>query len=405
MSYIAFKNKFKKIKILYTINTLLKAKRTKESYNNLKNYYEKISANNQNSHKENAVTEFIHVLFKKKGLVLKHIPKGKLKILYITADPEQDFGGLIQGLQKYGEVTVFEQYTSFSEQMFSKKNGISLAKFNGNRLMELINNILTHNQIHIVIGQMWGWTIDYNILQKIRILGIPVVNISMDDRHAFQLKKNSGKWLGTSGLIGAIDLACTAAKECCLWYQVEGCLAIYLPEASDPELYKPFAVSKEYDICFVGANYGIRSKIVKAIEEKGIRVTSYGNGWPNGRIDIKKIPEIFAKSRIILGIGTIGHCTDFYSLKMRDFDAPMSGSFYLTHDNPDLYELYDIGREIATYRTPEECANKVSYYLSHHSERESIAMAGRERAMKDHTWEKRFDKVLRTIGILNKEDH
>ncbi|MBI5677196.1 MAG: glycosyltransferase [Planctomycetes bacterium] len=295
---------------------------------------------------------------------------------------------------------MFEQYTSFSEQMFSKKNDISLAKFNGNRLMELINNILTHNQIHIVIGQMWGWTIDYNILQKIRILGIPVVNISMDDRHAFRLEKNSGKWLGTSGLIGVIDLACTAAKECCLWYQVEGCPAIYLPEASDSELYKPFAVNKEYDVCFVGANYGIRSKIVKAIGKKGIRVTCYGKGWPHGRLDAKELPVVFAKSRIVLGVGTIGHCTDFFSLKMRDFDGPMSGSFYLTHDNPDLYELYDIGREIATYRTPEECANKVSYYLSRHSERESIAMAGRARAMKNHTWEKRFDKLFRTIGII-----
>ncbi|MCZ7611899.1 MAG: glycosyltransferase [Ignavibacterium sp.] len=231
-------------------------------------------------------------------------------------------------------------------------------------------------------------------------MGIPVVNISMDDRHAFRLRKVDGKWMGTSGLIGAVDLVCTTAKECCLWYQTEGCPAIYLPEASDPELYKPGTVTKEYDVCFVGANYGIRRKIVKAIEKKGIRVTSYGNGWPNGRIDVKILPEIFSKSRVVLGVGTIGHCTDFYSLKMRDFDGPMSGSFYLTHDNPDLYELYDIGKEIVTYRNPEECVNKVEYYLTHPDERETIAKAGKEKAIKNHTWEKRFDKVLRVVGII-----
>ena len=173
---------------------------------------------------------------------------------------------------------------------------------------------------------------------------------------------------------------------------------MYLPEASDPGLYKPFESKKLYDVCFVGANYGVRKKIIKKIKNKGIKVVCYGNGWKNGRIDLSKIPELFAKSKIVLGIGTIGYCTDFYALKMRDFDGPMSGSLYITHDNPDLCDLYEIGKEIVVYKTPKECADKVEYYLENEKERTQIAAAGRLRAQKDHTWEKRFQEVFELLN-------
>ncbi len=90
-----------------------------------------------------------------------------------------------------------------------------------------------------MIGQMWERTMSCDALNAIRDKGIPVVNISMDDRHTFRGSRKRGSYGGTVGLIGAIDLACTAAKECCLWYQVEGCPALYFPEASDPEMYGP----------------------------------------------------------------------------------------------------------------------------------------------------------------------
>lgn len=394
------KSKIKKIQFLYTINAYWKAKQTKRNYATIKKYYEVLSAERKIIYQENNIPNQLADSFSERNIKIRPLPKGNLRIIYVGTDEGQDFGGIIQGLRKFGEVIAFDQKSGLYGQMLFDKKGVDVAQINGKRLMAIVHDNINSYPLHVVIGQMWGGTMDSSILQAVRNMGIPVVNISMDDRHAFRLRKVDGKWMGTSGLIGAVDIVCTTAKECCLWYQTEGCPAIYLPEASDPELYKPGTVTKEYDVCFVGANYGIRRKIVKAIEKKGIRVTSYGNGWPNGRIDVKILPEIFSKSRVVLGVGTIGHCTDFYSLKMRDFDGPMSGSFYLTHDNPDLYELYDIGKEIVTYRNPEECVNKVEYYLTHPDERETIAKAGKEKAIKNHTWEKRFDKVLRVVGII-----
>ncbi len=126
------------------------------------------------------------------------------------------------------------------------------------------------------------------------------------------------------------------------------------------------------------------------LQKAEIRVTAYGTGWNGGRLDTKDVPQLFAQSKLILGVGTIGHCEDFYALKMRDFDGPMSGSLYLTHDNPDLRLVYKVGEEIVTYRSMDDCISKVRWYLSQEKARERVAQAGRARALADHTWEKRF---------------
>jgi len=224
----------------------------------------------------------------------------------------------------------------------------------------------------------------------------------MDDRHVFRGRKRKDEWMGSLGLVNSLDLVLTTTPEACLWYTVEGCPAIYWPEASDPNLFYPMDTPKVYDVCFVGANEGIRQKIVRAIRKRGINVECYGNGWPNGRISTRDIPNLFASSKIVLGVGTIGYCTDFYSLKLRDFDAAISGSMYLTHANPDLELLFEIGKEIVCYKSPKECADKCVYYLSNEYERKAIAKAGLARCLREHTWKIRFEKLFQVLGFLEK---
>jgi spore maturation protein CgeB len=96
----------------------------------------------------------------------------------------------------------------------------------------------------------------------------------------------------------------------------------------------------------------------------------------------------------VLGVSAIGHCDDFVALKLRDFDGPMSGTCYLTQANPDLAAHYEIGKEIVTYCDVDECVDNARHLLSHEDERESIARAGRLRAEREHSWDKRFASVL-----------
>ena len=56
-------------------------------------------------------------------------------------------------------------------------------------------------------------------------------------------------------------------------------------------------------------------------------------------------------------------------------------------------------KEIVTWGTPQDLNDKVFYYLKHEKEREDIAKEGQKRALKEHTWEHRFNMLFQELGI------
>lgn len=384
-----FRNKLRTNPWLMQLNSAYKSSLLKKQYQGICSYYQKKK-----------------ILVEKINSVGSYRNKDKHHILYVGTDSGQDYSGLLQGLGKIADYDVFENnmtgyglipVQSFKEDRFRIQNG--------DILRELVNksNLSTH-PYSTIIGQMWAFRMDVSALDDVRDQGYPIVNISMDDRHAFlDRRMPDGSWGGTYGLIGHIDLACTAAPECVDWYRKEGCPAIYLTEASDPEFFRSMPeLPKLHDVCFVGWNYGIREQLVRELRRAGLKVITFGRGWRRGHIPADDIPKVFAQSKIILGVGTIRYTKDFYALKMRDFDGPMSGSMYLTHDNKDLYDLYRVGEEIVTYKTVEECVEKAEYYCRNDDEREMIAAKGRCRSEKDHTWAQRFERILLALHELGK---
>lgn len=310
-------------------------------------------------------------------------------ICFMGTDELQDRAGIIQALESLGRVSVFTRATGHYGQ--NDPDLRQRASRNAERLLHLFSECARRNEVpDVLIAQTWA---DYVLPQALadikRRYNTVIINIGMDDRH---------RWSAIRPLIPVLDLALTAAPECVEWYEKEGCPARFFPEASDPTIYYPMPdLPKIHDVSFVGGRYGIREKIVTALRRAGIRVTAYGTGWEAGRLPLDETPRLFAQSKIVLGVGTIGHCSDFYTLKMRDFDGPMSGSLYLTHHNPDLTALYEVGNEIATYSTLSECVDRARHYLAHPQERERVAAAGRARALADHTWRRRFSELFREL--------
>lgn len=321
---------------------------------------------------------------------------GTPRLFFLGTDELQDRSGVLQALDRLADLTYFTRTDSSYGQNFPGSEE-ERRRTNSDRLLALFKEMAEAGRTpEILLAQTWAGYVDSKVLGKIREEhGTLIINIAMDDRHQYCGRKVNGEWWGTRGLIPHLDLALTAAPECVEWYQKEGCPALFFPEASDPAIFHPMPeLPKVHDVCFVGSRYGIREKLVTALQKAGVRVAAYGAGWDGGRLDTKDVPQLFAQSKIVLGVGTIGHCENFYALKMRDFDGPMSGSCYVTHDNPDLGLVYKVGEEIATYRSVDDCIDKVRWYLSHEDARERVAGAGRARALADHTWEKRFCRVV-----------
>ena len=77
---------------------------------------------------------------------------------------------------------------------------------------------------------------------------------------------------------------------------------------------------------------------------------------------------------------------------IRLFEATGSGTCLITDWKENLNDLFDIDKEVVTYKTIDECVEKVNYLLAHDKERNAIAVAGQKRTLNEHSLEKRINK-------------
>src|SRR5207245_845845 len=77
--------------------------------------------------------------------------------------------------------------------------------------------------------------------------------------------------------------------------------------------------------------------------------------------------RVFSQSWISLGFATAGnsHLTDrrLTHLRLREFEAPMSGALYLTEDQPELSEYFEPGREVLADAVRDALLIKACCYL------------------------------------------
>jgi len=98
-----------------------------------------------------------------------------------------------------------------------------------------------------------------------------------------------------------------------------------------------------------------------------------------------------------LTINRHGDLVKNYAANMRLFEATGCGSLLLTEYKDNLNELFEIGKEVIAYRSPEECAALVKYYLANPKEAEEIAIAGQERTLRDHTYIRRMEQTAEIL--------
>ncbi|HEX7078757.1 MAG TPA: glycosyltransferase [Candidatus Eisenbacteria bacterium] len=112
---------------------------------------------------------------------------------------------------------------------------------------------------------------------------------------------------------------------------------------------------------------------------------------------------LFSESKVSLGFLVLGdtHRTlrPLRQVRLREFEAPMSGAFYLTEYLEEIGLHYEIGTEIVCFRSREELVDRCRYYLLHEGERERIRRAGHARARRDHTWTRRFETLFGDLAL------
>jgi spore maturation protein CgeB len=86
-----------------------------------------------------------------------------------------------------------------------------------------------------------------------------------------------------------------------------------------------------------------------------------------------------------------------YANNLRLFEATGVGTLLVTDWKANLHEMFEPGKEVIAYRSAEECAELVKYYVEHDEERQAIARAGQQRTLRDHTHYKRMQRLVEII--------
>lgn len=160
--------------------------------------------------------------------------------------------------------------------------------------------------------------------------------------------------------------------------------------------------TKLYDVVFIGGFSSVHSQATQALEtlarvvpvdvwgysldalpaNSALRQHYHGEAWA------MEMYRIISQAKIC--INRHSSAAEDYANNMRLFETTGLGTLLLTDAKKNLKDLFKVGQELVSYRTADELVDRVQYYLAHDRERETIAQAGQQRTLRDHTYRQRM---------------
>lgn len=300
-----------------------------------------------------------------------------------------EFSNFLPALRGLGHEIVF--FESFDRHCYS-----SFAELNHALLLTV-----EREQPDLIFFVLMGYEVWLETLEMLKGSGAVLMNWGTDDSWKYD---RFARFVAPQ-----VDVYVTTSRSAMQKAHSEGLTNVILSQwaASVEALHPPLPAAQcRYNVTFVGSAYGTRPRWIAALEQVGIKVDCFGHGWPAGPISAADIPRIIRESVISLnfadpgsyGLGTFRR--EVPQIKARTFEVPGAGGFLLTQKVPALAEYYQPGKEVAIFEGIADLVDQIRYFLSHPSERDHIALAGYERTVREHTYEKRFQEVLSVVMKL-----
>ena len=196
----------------------------------------------------------------------------------------------------------------------------------------------------------------------------------------------------------------TTSREAFRSYQLlDGVRPILTQWAANP-IPRPLVLPTMRDVVFVGQRRPVRERYLNHLRDRGIQVDVYGHGWPAGRLPRAEIVDLMASSRIGLNFSESSSASHRLArtraqLKARPFELGACGTAIVSEDDPEIRYFYEAGREMLVFRSRRQLYSTIRRLLDNEDERATIAAAGYERSIAEHTYHRRISRILATMGV------
>lgn len=166
------------------------------------------------------------------------------------------------------------------------------------------------------------------------------------------------------------------------------------------------SVAKDIDASFVGGISRHHGKALPMLEylarSTPIEFFGYGAGdlsrsspivaRHRGEVWGLDMYRALARSRVTLNRHI--NVAENYANNMRLYEATGVGTLLITDRKDNLGELFELGKEVVAYSSPEEADELIRYYIAHPDEAREIALAGQARTLREHTYQRRMEELV-----------
>jgi glycosyltransferase involved in cell wall biosynthesis len=211
--------------------------------------------------------------------------------------------------------------------------------------------------------------------------------------------RNDGCWYQFNRMYRMLDLHCLIRDADVPRYKEWGLNTIRTQHSYDPAQHFPppegwSDADRIYEVSYIGSLREDRPQFLRALfETHKLPLSIFSGGWEKvltndecrrymrgGVLRDAEYRETIWKSKINLAFVTHKNEED---VAHKAFEIAACGSFLLALRTPGHEKYFEEGKEAEFFSSPEECAEKIRYYLDHPAEREEIAKRGCERAKRD----------------------
>ena len=322
-----------------------------------------------------------------------------MKILFLTISDQQH-----HPLKKYIDLHCNYDFRSWESGLREVCSDIHILDYyasfvsNGPCGMESrIRELVRKNNIQLLLVPNMYFELAPTFLNELRRLGCKSLVVFFDDSMRFEDTN--------SFYLSSFDYYLThesmASKTL---YKPYGIDAEFFPILPSHTFYKEIIqrlnkedVEAASDVVFVGAKIADRDIFIDYLKDNDINISVYGRGWDAGMLSTEEMLAAFNSSKISLNfVKAIGN-SGRVQLKARLFEIIMVGGFVLSEHIDELTDYFDIGREIDTFRSPQELLDKVMFYLENSDLREEMAARAKDRVEKNYSFESNWLRYLTDI--------